>query len=96
MALALNQTTRGKQKKDSKIITIEKDCSKVAKAKEIWKEAGKDVESRIDARKGDLLEVLEEDTLPPVIDLVFLDGKISPFVVSVDCAANSTLKHGLR
>jgi hypothetical protein len=48
------------------------------------------VESRIDAREGDLLEVLEEETLPLVIDLVFLDGKMSPYAVSVDSVANST------
>jgi len=50
-------------------------CSKVAKAKNIWKEAGTDVEKWIDAWEGNLLEVLEQDkTLPPVVDLVFLDA----------------------
>jgi predicted O-methyltransferase YrrM len=96
IALALNQTTRDKQEKESKIITIEKDSSKVTKAKEIWKEAGKDVESRIDTREGDLLEVLAEETLPPVIDLVFLDCKLSPYAVSVGSVANSTFKNGLH
>jgi len=45
IALALNQSTPGKQENDRRIITIEKDGSKVAKAMEIWTE-GKDVESQ--------------------------------------------------
>jgi predicted O-methyltransferase YrrM len=95
IALALNQSTPGKQENDRRIITIEKDGSKVAKAKAIWTE-GKDVESRIDAREGNLLEVLEEETLPPVIDLVFLDGNLTPYAVCVDSVANSTFKPGLH
>jgi predicted O-methyltransferase YrrM len=45
IALALNQSTPGKQGNDCRIFTVEKDGSKVAKAKEIWTEAWKDVES---------------------------------------------------
>jgi len=50
----------------------------------------------MDAREGDLLEVLEEETLPPVIDLVFLDGNLYPYAVCVDFVANSTFKPGLH
>ena len=86
MALAVNQTSRGQRQQESDIgiTTIEKDGTKVVKAKSIWKEAGDDVEKWINAREGDLLEVLEQDeTLPPVVDLVFLDGKTYPCTISV-------------
>jgi predicted O-methyltransferase YrrM len=54
---------------------MEKDRDKVASAKRIWNEAGKDVEEWIDARSGDLLDVLEQDdSLPERVDLAFLDG----------------------
>jgi predicted O-methyltransferase YrrM len=97
MALAVNQNSHGQRKHESDIgiTTIEKDGSKVARAKIIWKEAGTDVEKWIDAREGDLLEVLEQDeTLPPVVDLVFLDGKTYPCTISVDVFAHSYFKHG--
>src|SRR5450756_1920652 len=74
LALAVNQSRRGQGEKDAGVFTIEKDISKVAKARSFWKEAGEEVENLIDARGGDLLAVLEEDeTLPPAVDLVFLD-----------------------
>lgn len=85
MALAVNQNRRGQREKDFGVFTIEKDGTKVAKAKSIWKEAGEDVENSIDVQEGDLLEVLEQDEiLPPVVDLVFIDGKYYPYVVSVE------------
>jgi hypothetical protein len=94
MALAVNQTSRGQRQQESDIgiTTIEKDGTKVVKAKSIWKEAGDDVEKWINAREGDLLEVLEQDeTLPPVVDLVFLDGKLSLYAVSVDLLLTALL-----
>jgi predicted O-methyltransferase YrrM len=53
------------------------------------------VGSRIDAREGDFLEALEE-TLPPVIDLVFLDGNLLTYAVCVGSVANRTFKPGLH
>src|SRR5277367_4901014 len=90
MALAVNQNTRGQrqQELDIGVTTIEKDGSKVVKARKIWEEAGEDVSKWIDAREGDLLDVLERDeTLPLVVDLVFLDGKISPNTFPVGIVA---------
>lgn len=75
MALAVNRNVGGQRQKAFGVLTIEKDHSKFASAKRIWNEAGKDVEEWIDARPGDLLEVLEQDdSLPETVDLVFLDG----------------------
>jgi hypothetical protein len=92
MALAVNRNMRGQKEKDCGVITIEKDWGKVAKAKSIWKEAGKDVENCIDAREGDVLAVLEQDEiLPPVVDLVFLDGKYYPYDVSIKDVAYRNL-----
>jgi predicted O-methyltransferase YrrM len=75
MALAVNRNVCGQRHKAFGVLTIEKDCDKVANAKKIWTEAGKDVEEWIDARSGDLLEILEQDeSLPDIVDLIFLDG----------------------
>lgn len=84
LALALNQNTQSQREKEFGVLTIGKDGNKVAKAKRIWEEAGKDVESWIDVREGNLLEVLEQDDiLPPVVDLVFLDGKFYVYAIPV-------------
>jgi predicted O-methyltransferase YrrM len=92
MALAVNQNKRGQRDKDFGVFTIEKDGGKVVKAKSIWKEAGEDVENCIDAREGDVLAVLEQDEiLPPVVDLVFLDGKYYPYAVSIKDVAYGNL-----
>jgi predicted O-methyltransferase YrrM len=75
MALAVNQNKRGQKEKDFGVFTIEKDGKKVTKAKSIWKEAGEEVENCIDVREGDVLAVLAQDEiLPLVVDLVFLDA----------------------
>jgi predicted O-methyltransferase YrrM len=75
MALAVNRNVGGQRQKAFGVLTIEKDLGKVAGAKGVWNEAGKDVEDWIDARSGDILEVLkEDDSLPDTVDLVFLDG----------------------
>jgi predicted O-methyltransferase YrrM len=84
MALAVNQNKRGRKENDFGVFTIEKDGEKVAKAKSIWKEAGEDVENCINAQEGDVLAVLKQDEiLPPVVDLVFLDGKYHHYAVSI-------------
>lgn len=81
MALAVNQNNRFQRRMDSGVVTIEKDERKVQEAKGIWKEAGEDVENCIRALEGDMMEILQQDELlPPVVDLVFLDGNcyVSP------------------
>ena len=76
MALAVNRNVVGQRKRASGVLTIEKDPKKALLAKINWRKAGPAVEEWIDARSGDLLEVLEQDdSLPERVDLVFLDGE---------------------
>jgi hypothetical protein len=76
-ALAAQRNAHGIKSESSGVITIEKDGVKVSKAKSVWAEAGQVVEDWITPHEGDLLEVLAKDeVLPPIVDLVFLDGEL--------------------
>ena len=78
LALAASRNARGLKKSACGVITIEKNPVKIAKAKEIWAEAGPQVEEWVDSREGDLMEVLNNDKhLPETVDLLFLDGMYS-------------------
>jgi predicted O-methyltransferase YrrM len=95
MALAVNQNRCGQREKDFGVFTIEKDGEKVAKAKSIWEEAGEEVENCIDVREGDVLAVLEQgEILPLVVDLVFLDGKYYPLRCLHQAFGLQKSKHG--
>lgn len=59
-----------------KVIGTEKEPSKVARAREYWKEAGDDIERWIEVREGNLLETLQEEKgLPDEIDMLLLDSR---------------------
>jgi predicted O-methyltransferase YrrM len=76
LALAVSRNASHRRSDAYGVLTMEKDAHKVAKAKEIWAEAGPEVEDWIEPREGDLLEILASDTgLPEKVDLVFLDGR---------------------
>jgi predicted O-methyltransferase YrrM len=77
MALAVSQNASRQNREAYGVLTMEKDSSKVARAKKIWAEAGPDVEEWIHPHEGDLLEILQnEDLLPKTVDLLFLDGNV--------------------
>ena len=76
LALATKENASNGSKGAFGVLTLEKDPGKVERAKEIWREAGSAVEDWIDCRQGDLLMSLQNgQTLPSVVDLLFLDGK---------------------
>jgi predicted O-methyltransferase YrrM len=78
MALAARKNAEHRREDVFGVLTLEKDSSKIFEAKRIWREAGSEVEGWIESREGDLLDLLEqEQLLPPVVDLLFLDGKYS-------------------
>lgn len=75
LALAIQRNTQGLEQKAVGVVTMEKNTAKAAKAREIWAEAGAEVEDRITLHEGDLLQTLANETLlPEVVDLLFLDG----------------------
>lgn len=76
MALAaVRNVPKGKGRNGS-VITIEKSGHKLEEARKYWTEAGPDILDCIDAREGDVLDVLSGDAgLPDCLDLVFLDGE---------------------
>jgi predicted O-methyltransferase YrrM len=77
MALAVSQNASRQNREAYGVLTMEKDSSKVARAKKIWAEAGPDVEEWIHPHEGGLLEILQnEDLLPKTVDLLFLDGNV--------------------
>jgi hypothetical protein len=79
MALAVSRNVSGSRTDAYGVFTVEKDGSKVRKAKSIWAEAGSDVEDWVYSYEGDLTEILSNDKLlPPIVDLVFLDGQRPP------------------
>ena len=84
LALAVRQNAGHRRSDAFGVLTLEKDANKVAKAKEIWREAGGDVADWIDCYEGDLIEMLTQDKLlPPVVDLLFLDG-LRPLCVGLN------------
>lgn len=79
LALAVSKNVSHRRTDAYGVLTIEKDGRKVAKAKDIWAEAGPEVGGWIQSREGDLLDILAADTgLPEKVDMVFLDGKRLP------------------
>lgn len=75
LALAVKQNLGSRKDQEYGVVTIEKDAMKLSKAKSIWREAGAEVEGLIKPREGDVKEVLlAADSLPPTVDLLFLDG----------------------
>jgi predicted O-methyltransferase YrrM len=75
LALAIQRNIKGHDQKAAGVITMEKDTVKASRAREIWAEAGTDVENLITLHVGDLLQTLADETfLPEVVDLLFLDG----------------------
>jgi predicted O-methyltransferase YrrM len=76
LALAVNRNVNGRGPDAFGVLTIEKDGDKMDEARQIWTRAGTEVENWIDARHGNLLEVLENgENLPKTVDLLFLDGE---------------------
>jgi predicted O-methyltransferase YrrM len=87
LALAAGQNAGGKRAAGHGVITMEKNLSKLAKAKANWAECGPEVEGYVDAREGDLLAILGADeSLPKTVDFVFLDGAYLP---SLNCRSYS-------
>ena len=75
LALAISRNAGVERKDAFGVLTMEKDASKMKTAREIWAEAGHDVEDWITFKEGDLLQTLTRDEiLPKTIDLLFLDG----------------------
>jgi len=56
-----------------RVIATEKESNKAARAREHWAEAGEEVSGVIELREGDLLETLQMDGMPEVVDLLLLD-----------------------
>ncbi|KAI1752827.1 O-methyltransferase [Xylaria castorea] len=75
LALAVGQNAAkldSEQKKAAKVIATEYEPSKIALARQHWKEAGEEVEPWIELREGDLRQRLASD-LPNEIDFVLFD-----------------------
>ncbi|KAI0454832.1 O-methyltransferase [Xylaria acuta] len=75
LALAVGQNASKldpEQRKAAKVIATEYEPSKIALARQHWKEAGEEVEPWIELREGDLRERLASD-LPQPIDFVLFD-----------------------
>ncbi|KAI0976626.1 O-methyltransferase [Xylaria arbuscula] len=75
LALAVGQNASRldpEQKKAAKVIATEYESSKIALARQHWKEAGDEVEPWIELREGDLRQTLASD-LPADIDFVLFD-----------------------
>jgi predicted O-methyltransferase YrrM len=75
LALAVCRNAVGQRQEAYGVLTMEKDPSKLTKAKDNWAECGAEVEDWIHAWEGDLLELLKiDERLPKTVDLLFLDG----------------------
>ncbi|KAI0435021.1 O-methyltransferase [Xylaria sp. FL1042] len=75
LALAVGQNASKlgpEQKKAAKVIATENEPSKIALARQHWKEAGDEVEPWIELREGDLRQTLASG-LPTEIDFVLFD-----------------------
>lgn len=78
LALAAQKNKWCNKQDHRSVLTIEKDPVKVRKAREIWHQAGSEVEDQISSYEGDLIEILSDERIvPPHIDLLFLDGKLT-------------------
>jgi predicted O-methyltransferase YrrM len=76
IALAARENAKYRREDVFGVLNLEKDSSKIFEAKRIWRKAGSEVEGWSESREGGLLDLLEqEELLPPVVDLLFLDGK---------------------
>ncbi|KAI0402821.1 hypothetical protein F4802DRAFT_573906 [Xylaria palmicola] len=62
------------QRRTAKVVATENEPSKIALARQHWKEAGEEVEPWIELREGDLRTTLASD-LPREIDFVLFDSK---------------------
>ncbi|KAL1952830.1 hypothetical protein VTO42DRAFT_4119 [Malbranchea cinnamomea] len=75
LALAVGQNVAaakvGDARGNGKVIATEKEVEKAERAKGYWAQAGKEIESVIDLRVGDLRETLKEDL--GVVDFLLLD-----------------------
>ena len=98
LALAVGQNVaRGKASLGvtttaGKVIATEKEHVKAVRAREYWKEAGDEVEARIELRQGGLLETLKvEEGMPQEIDLLLLDSKYATLSPPITLAV--TYKH---
>jgi predicted O-methyltransferase YrrM len=81
IALAIARNTSNRRNEADGVITKEKDSAKIEYAKRIWAEAGLEIEEWITPLEGDLLQLLEmESILPATIDLLFLDGNSIPLL----------------
>jgi predicted O-methyltransferase YrrM len=79
LALAIHKNNLGRKQDAVGVVTMEKDAVKSARAREVWSEAGAEVEALITLHEGDLLHTLADNTLlPEVVDLLFLDGMFYP------------------
>lgn len=88
LALAAGQNARlkngnGDGGAKGMVIATEKEPSKAARAREHWKEAGREVEEVIELREGDLLETLAREDMPEVVDLLLLDSMLLPSCLSL-------------
>lgn len=84
LALAIHKNTQGHKQDAVGVLTMEKDAVKSARARQIWTEAGKEVENLITLHEGDLLQTLADVALlPEVVDLLFLDGMFFPYIANV-------------
>ncbi|KAI0443250.1 O-methyltransferase [Xylaria telfairii] len=75
LALAVGQNASKlapEQRKAAKVIATENEPSKIALARQHWKDAGEEVEPWIELREGDLRQTLASD-LPKEIDFVLFD-----------------------
>ncbi len=77
LALAVGQNASKldpEQRKAARVIATENEPSKIALARQHWKEAGDEVEPWIELREGDLRQTLASD-LPTEIEFVLFDSK---------------------
>jgi predicted O-methyltransferase YrrM len=76
LALAVAQNAAITSKTAHGILTVEKNSEKLAKAREMWAQAGEAVNKWIHSEEGDLLDILADAAnIPDTIDFLFLDGK---------------------
>ncbi|KAI1282789.1 O-methyltransferase [Xylaria sp. FL0933] len=95
LALAVGQNASKlgpEQAKTAKVIATEMEPTKIALARQHWKEAGDEVEPWIELREGDLRQTLASD-LPTEIDFVLFDIW-TPMVLPVLRVLEPNLKKG--
>lgn len=75
LALAVGENVRaagGNVK--GRVVATEHEAEKAAKARDYWKECGKEVEEVIDLREGDLRETLKQGLGEGEVDFVLMDS----------------------